>query len=154
MWCKDITECLITEGDRLEAMKGAEQMCVQVWKCFLFVLSIMYFGALWTEETKDRGSEKGREGLEGMNKLSFFYFFFQNCHWLGFLMNFLIVSWFCKLCCVFFFLESKQACSFGSWRASKTNQKHSVCFDHYWCACQGYSHRNGGASGDEKKNSY
>lgn len=30
MWCKDITECLITEGDRLEAMKGAEQMCVQV----------------------------------------------------------------------------------------------------------------------------
>ncbi|XP_020606446.1 dynein heavy chain 6, axonemal-like [Orbicella faveolata] len=29
MWCKDITECLITEGDRLEAMKGAEQMCVQ-----------------------------------------------------------------------------------------------------------------------------
>ncbi|KAJ7377613.1 Dynein heavy chain 6, axonemal [Desmophyllum pertusum] len=28
MWCKDITECLVTEGDRLEAMKGAEQMCI------------------------------------------------------------------------------------------------------------------------------
>ena len=30
MWCRDITECLITEGDRLEAMKGAEDMCVKV----------------------------------------------------------------------------------------------------------------------------
>ncbi|XP_058967936.2 dynein axonemal heavy chain 6 [Pocillopora verrucosa] len=28
MWCRDITECLVTEGDRLEAMKEAEQMCV------------------------------------------------------------------------------------------------------------------------------
>ena len=30
MWCRDITECLLTEGDRLEAMKNAEQMCVTV----------------------------------------------------------------------------------------------------------------------------
>lgn len=28
MWCRDITECLVTEGDRLEAMREAEQMCV------------------------------------------------------------------------------------------------------------------------------
>lgn len=38
MWCKDITECLITEGDRLEAMKGAEQMCVQVCQAFITII--------------------------------------------------------------------------------------------------------------------
>ena len=30
MWCRDITECLLTDGDRLEAMKNAEQICVTV----------------------------------------------------------------------------------------------------------------------------
>ena len=42
MWCKDITECLITEGDRLEAMKGAEQMCVQVCQlCLTLRVSVI-----------------------------------------------------------------------------------------------------------------
>lgn len=39
MWCRDITECLISEGDRLEAMKDAEQMCVQVFQLLCMRIS-------------------------------------------------------------------------------------------------------------------
>lgn len=31
MWCRDITNCLATEGDVLEAMKDAEEKSFQVW---------------------------------------------------------------------------------------------------------------------------
>ena len=43
MWCRDITECLVTEGDRLEAMKEAEQMCVTVRqnKLLLFLIPMI-----------------------------------------------------------------------------------------------------------------
>lgn len=43
MWCRDITECLVTEGDRLEAMKEAEQMCVTVRqnKLLLFLIPVI-----------------------------------------------------------------------------------------------------------------
>lgn len=143
MWCKDITECLITEGDRLEAMKGAEQMCVQVRWQYLF--SYLRW-ALWCFLNKK--IEKEREGYVGRNELSCFWFFFRIATDSIFLwMSLLLVDF--LSCIVFSFLESKQACSFGSWRASKTNQKYSVCFDHNWCTCQGYSHRNGGTSGNE-----
>lgn len=52
MWCKDITECLIADDDRLEAMKGAEQMCVKVHQAlirillFSFVFNITCFSNL------------------------------------------------------------------------------------------------------------
>ena len=55
MWCRDITECLITEGDRLEAMKGAEQMCVQVWQgIWFFIISRGYCRKL---EKRERNLE-------------------------------------------------------------------------------------------------
>ena len=41
MWCRDITECLISEGDRLEAMKGAEQISVQVIDLLCIGVSII-----------------------------------------------------------------------------------------------------------------
>jgi len=41
MWCRDITECLISEGDRLQAMKGAEQICVQVIDLLCIGVSII-----------------------------------------------------------------------------------------------------------------
>lgn len=41
MWCKDITECLITEADRIEAMKGAEQMCVQVCQALITIIIVL-----------------------------------------------------------------------------------------------------------------
>ena len=40
MWCKDITECLIADVDRLEAMKGAEQMCVKVYQALIRIILI------------------------------------------------------------------------------------------------------------------
>lgn len=44
MWCRDITECLVTEGDRLEAMKEAEQTCVTVRQNKLLLFSIPMIG--------------------------------------------------------------------------------------------------------------
>ena len=40
MWCRNITECLTTEGDRLEAMKGAEQSSFQVSHAAFRVLTL------------------------------------------------------------------------------------------------------------------
>ena len=36
MWCRDITNCLATEGDVLEAMKDAEEKSFQVGFQFAF----------------------------------------------------------------------------------------------------------------------
>ena len=37
MWCRDLTECLTSEGDVLEAVEGAEQRCFQVGRGYFIV---------------------------------------------------------------------------------------------------------------------
>ena len=153
MWCRDITECLVTEGDRLEAMKEAEQMCVTVRQNKLLLFLIPMIGLhfhrfrrrrcdLWSSTLQHNfclnATETWRKALKRGEGHHFIFLTHK-------------IQKFCYALLIFFIsnfpLEFEQACCTGSWRASKTDQEHSVCFDHYWCACKGYSHRNGGTSG-------